>query len=277
MTSGDHYGIIVLELKKGKNFYMKVIAVLATKGMCLYCGKPTPIGTSWEALKFCDKRCQGHYDWINGKSQLMAKSRVGCFNPKAIPQYHPDLTPSENLSYILGVLRSDGSVNSRHSIRLSSRNKEFADRFALAMNSIGLPATVRSRSRKSRFSPMVKVIYISGVKSVTFSKWYMNLDDIKIKDIALGFPKDFLRGFYEGDGIASSVGFCNSNINKLELARDCLLKLGFNPPEPKKYLDPELRPDLLNKKPMYRFLLGKPAGRAFLKLIEPCIKLGGAT
>ena len=51
----------------------------------------------------------------------------------------------------------------------------------------------------------------------------------------------------------------------------CLFSLGIESPEPKKYLEPG--PGKLNKKPMYRFLLGSSRGKQLLDEISPCIKV----
>jgi hypothetical protein len=221
---------------------------------------------------FCSKTCEGEFNWSK-KSELMRISRLEAINPKASPQYHPDLTINGNLSYILGVLRSDGCVTESKTISLSSRDEIFAKNFSTYLNLIHLPSTTKTRFRKSSFNNSIESMYVTRVKSVLFSKWYKSLTEDQIREIALSFPTDYLRGFYEGDGIASSVGFCNSNTVKLQLARECLFKIGFEPGEYQKYLDPVERPELKNKKPMYRFSLGRISGRRFLELSNPSIKL----
>lgn len=228
---------------------------------CSYCGASiyrTP--SRLRQYSFCDKSCRGKFFWREKVRDRM----LSAFNPLALPKYHPQLTQSADLAYIVGVLIGDGSVRHR-SIRLSVVDKAFADSFALALNRIGLPAKVYTRYREDK---KYNTYYEVQVRSSLFIQWWHN--NLDIEKLARRFPPNFVRGFYESEG-SYSLGLecCNSELKKISLFCGCLEALGF------KYSLPyACYPSKKNKKLMYyiRLLGGKQIRQKFIKEISPCIK-----
>jgi intein-encoded DNA endonuclease-like protein len=134
--------------------------------------------------------------------------------------------PSKELSYVLGVLKGDGSVYKTHRrykhkknyiaymINLQVRSKPFAEKFAQCLSSI--------------FKKEVKVIICDEkqgrgiffkvfLASKSFYKWY---NTINIYETALIFPKEFIQGVYDSEG---SLGFTTTkrgtSINKYNIIR----------------------------------------------------------
>lgn len=211
---------------------------------------------------FCNKVHEGKWRFAHGLKKKMASA----YNPNALPIYKPNLKPSSELAYIIGVLVGDGSVGKR-AIRLSVTKQAFADSFAIAMGKIGLPAKVIMNTRYDKPEPLTT--FNIQLKSALFARWYRDLDISFVKR----FPADFSRGFYESEGSyreTHGISICNSDKAKLVLVTECLKLLGLKPTPIKQYLAPSIKTK--NKKPMLRTCLRVDDSRKFLEIAKPCIK-----
>jgi intein-encoded DNA endonuclease-like protein len=175
--------------------------------------------------------------------------------------------------YLLGVLQGDGSVRSHTSlVSLSVRNREFVEAFADGLEKIGLRPHFRSYRHRG------KDWYSVQTRSVVFAKWYRGLSISDIAQMAILFPSEYVRGFYESEGYDDGhrgQTLCNSSPEKLELIRRCLLNLGFSTSLVKPYLFPNGK--IKNKKTMYRVRIygGRQQRLNFIEKIKPCIKMKG--
>ena len=106
-----------------------------------------------------------------------------------------NIRPSSDLSYLLGVLKSDGWVDSRNSIGLSVKDREFAEAFANSLSHV-----------LERHTPIFRVTMPLGPQwrakkmSGEFARWYKSSS---LNDIALlvsDHKADFLRGVYDSEG-----------------------------------------------------------------------------
>jgi len=147
------------------------------------------------------------------------------------------LEPSKDLAYILGVLYSDGCVkmynyNNRpyYIIIVKTKDKIFAENVYNALKNIGLNVRIYISNGK---------YYEVESHSKMFVVWFLSLTLDDLLKIVDGYEKDFIRGFYEGDGNLSyrtkngkklpQIRFFNSNYKIIKLVRDLLIKLGYHP------------------------------------------------
>jgi intein-encoded DNA endonuclease-like protein len=186
-----------------------------------------------------------------------------------------NLQPSPELAYILGVLKGDGSVwynpaNRGYIARLKTSSCVFAQSFANALKQIGLNPSFRFK----------KYWYVD-VRSKAIYGWYKNLSTEKLTSFAEKFKVDFIRGFYESEGLmwrningGYYIGMWNKNLKSLLLVKDLLKELGFN------------FKIFKHKEIYYSLLLSTGKGREggwksgekkiaclkFIEVINPCIK-----
>lgn len=123
-------------------------------------------------------------------------------------QIEPNLEPSVDLAYILGVLKGDGWVYSYpktskyrgYRIGLNVTSSDFANEFEVALRKIGLnPNSYIQSDRGPNRQPQTVV----SAHSKTFVEWYrkLTLDDIeKIVTETKDSIIQFIRGFYESEG-----------------------------------------------------------------------------
>lgn len=120
--------------------------------------------------------------------------------------------PSRELSYVLGVLKGDGSVyktrrhykkkkNIAYMLNLQVRDKPFAEEFARCLSVIfNKSVKVLTCDEKQDRGIFYKVF----LASKSFYEWYYSSDIYKI---ALAFPIEFVKGVYDSEG---SLGFTTS-------------------------------------------------------------------
>jgi intein-encoded DNA endonuclease-like protein len=114
------------------------------------------------------------------------------------------VTPSPELSYILGVLKGDGYIindpkQGHYSVVLETVSLEFAESFKYALQKLGFSPHLRLR--KSLNSPISKKrLWHVEAHSKLFINWYTRLSNVELSTIARMFPADFVRGFYESEG-----------------------------------------------------------------------------
>jgi len=135
------------------------------------------------------------------------------------------------LSYILGVLKGDGSIyveeKDTYEVRLSQKKRKFAKSFENALGEIGLNPNTW--------------VYAERYTTIAWRKnlvvWYNNLtlDDIRIfiKEKE-EYMEEFLRGFYESEGCNGAYGYgwelaiYNSNKKLLKFVQEILKCLNFD-------------------------------------------------
>lgn len=219
---------------------------------------------------------------IWGKAHLMG---LKLFDPKLV---RPELSPSKPLSYVLGVLKGDGSVNvdqhHHYLIRLQVKDKVFAESFKEALSEIGLHPNLRFKESE------VRPAYTVYAYSKILVKWYssLSLKDIKTLIGAPSFALGFVKGFYESEGSFVHVwrekrkkhqwrlAIYNNDQVLLLMTCQVLKELGFNFHLQKGILHkPHMfRGHLIvTKKPVYSIdIQSKNEISDFLSLINPCIK-----
>ncbi|WP_457753180.1 LAGLIDADG family homing endonuclease [Thermococcus sp.] len=146
-----------------------------------------------------------------------------------------NLTPSPELSYIIGVYLGDGSIhqksNGRYLIKLKVVDKEFAETFSKALLSLGVNSTFgfeRDASRVNRW-------YVEASNKELFMFLDRPID--KLIESAKDYPAEFLRGFFDSEGypiieaknrFRVMVGVANSSLKIINTVRNMLAQLGIN-------------------------------------------------
>lgn len=119
-----------------------------------------------------------------------------CYYASYCPE--PDLSMSEPLAYLLGVLVGDGCAN-RVQFIVQVADREFADECIQALESIGLRPTIREiPPRNSHSSTMWRVV----ASSVPLATWMSQLTvaDFRTLITEPEHRRQFIRGFYESEG-----------------------------------------------------------------------------
>jgi len=124
--------------------------------------------------------------------------------------------PSEELGYVLGILKGDGCTyyaksNNSYRICLVTTNIVFALSFKTALEKIGLRPEKMYVSHPKSGSRQKSLGYIVRANCKDFYIWYNSLDVLKfVEDHNLEIA--FLRGFYESEGGIRVY----SNLNELK-------------------------------------------------------------
>lgn len=154
---------------------------------------------------------------------------------------NPDINPSTNLLYVLGVLKGDGFIcvdNKRrlYTVGLMTTSKKFAESFADALKKIGLRPSLYMGHPP--VSSKRKQTYRVVACSKKFVQWYQALAHEEIKNI-VGKRKElaaaFVRGFYESEGsyyLAAGkyphITICNTQPHLLTLIKEFLSQFGVD-------------------------------------------------
>ncbi len=156
----------------------------------------------------------------------------------------PNLNPSSDLSYTLGVIFGDGSVfkSERHySIVLAATSLEFVKEFNRCLCRIlGKQKLYSVRERKIKKSkPRWSAIYEFRASSKLLFEFLKGKDISDFNDIIKLFPNEFIKGFADSEGCVyfrkgkkiemtdRKIKLSNTNINLLKYIRR-LLKKEFN-------------------------------------------------
>jgi len=147
---------------------------------------------------------------------------------------YPNLEPSPELSYILGVLDGDGSVSSDGHIQLGVKDYKFAKEFERALKAIGLRAKVKERNNWNKSLKRQEHGWKCQAYSVVFVRWYRSLTREQKEEIVGQFPEKYLKGFFESEGtyIVNTNGgvlvhFSNLNYELLLKVQRLLATLGY--------------------------------------------------
>lgn len=147
----------------------------------------------------------------------------------------PKLELSPSLAYIISVILGDGCVLTRkvgngylgRYIQLLVKDEAFANSFAKGLADIGLNYQRYISSRG---------YHIVIASSSIFYHWFKNLTFRKFREIALKFPIEFVRGFWESEGSIMKdkrrktyyiLRMGNTKIEYLQLVNEAIEKLGF--------------------------------------------------
>jgi len=191
---------------------------------------------------------------------------------------HINLSPSPTLAYILGVILGDGSVYARSrgdkAIALNTIDKPFAEAFYNALKEIGLNPKIYTKMPKDS---KLKTRYYVETCSKEFYDWFNRLTKEDIRKIALAYPKEFIRGFYESEGCLTkytkpygeyySIQIANTVEWKIDLIVELLRNMGFRVYK-NKYKRDYVKTGLFLMARIHR----QEDVRRFLELINPCIK-----
>lgn len=203
-----------------------------------------------------------------------------------------NIEPSEDLAYVLGVLKGDGCIDFKNKsgrIRLSQTRSEFAISFETALKNIGFnPHTSIDdmfKRKNSGFGRKAQYYYVTYGYSIKFAQWYkqLSLEDIeKILGDKSEFIEAFIRGFYESEGCnyirpqrlvkkwkgtSWTIKIEGTNGELYDLVERLLIKLGFN--FGRGYRDRKE----FNWKPIHILRSSKQLRNyRFIEEIAPCIK-----
>jgi len=191
---------------------------------------------------------------------------------------YPNLYPSPELAYILGVIDGDGCVSGYDRIDLVTKDKVFAEEFAKALKAIGLRASVVERHFWNRDLKRQYHGWQCYAHSVVFVRWYRSLTQEQKEGIAKQFPEQYLKGFFESEGTytigadgSAHVHFSNLDYELLVMVQKLLTLLGhesriYGSKHRGQFTGREVTEYMLN-------LLGSSEEKhEFIKRIKPVIK-----
>lgn len=184
------------------------------------------------------------------------------------PRIFPDLNPSEDLAYILGVLKGDGYVTKngyQYNVCLQSISKNFVSSFETSLKNIGLHPCKIYHDRRG--------IYHSVACSLQFVEFYKNLSMSRLKELIAGYHSHFIKGLYESEGTLFIRGqtanfelnIANSNLELLKIVSRYLFYKNIRNSIGK-------RGKTINDLQMYRLRVYTNDIPKFLDMINPCIK-----
>lgn len=156
--------------------------------------------------------------------------------------YQPNLNPSQELAYILGVRVGDGYVLSKtgcHYFSLRTIDKAFAERTKNALEGIGLYAPIlevhlKDKGIRQNQKPQFQVM----ARSKIFADWLLKNDLSQTESLVKTSSElscAFLQGLFDSEGcITNSQGrawscrIYNTNKDLLLMASRMMAKLGFS-------------------------------------------------
>jgi intein-encoded DNA endonuclease-like protein len=193
----------------------------------------------------------------------------------------PNLNMTENLYYIVGLLKGDGCVykNGRsYRICFDNTNKNLSRNIFRALKEIGLNPTLYEVRPSNGINKLKQYRVVANSK--LFYNWYKGLSAKKLREFLDTKEKivSFIRGFYEAEGGiykskngTISVAMYNTDLELLKLIKSLLEKLGLHfclngPYKNIKLGGPSARP-------IYRLITSsKKDVNTFLNLIKPSVK-----
>ena len=148
---------------------------------------------------------------------------------------NPDLTPSKELFYIIGVIYSDGWTSFKekkyYRIGLSVIDEEYAQEFFRCLKKIGLNPHLTEGKKKSKFSE--RYFYTVMCHSIFLVKWLNKLKQSFLLKARKEHQIYFIRGIFDGDGslnkksIYYRAGISQKDRNNVLLMKKIVEGLGF--------------------------------------------------
>jgi len=195
-----------------------------------------------------------------------------------VGKQYPNLGPSPDLAYLLGVIAGDGCVSGYNRIYLGTKDYEFAQEFRRALKAIGLRANVIKRNTWNKGLKRQEHGWQCQAHSTVFVDWYNGLAQEQEEGIARQFPKEYLKGFFESEGTcivdtrgSANVRFSNLDYELLLMVQRLLTLLGY---ESRIYESKYKEPFKGREVAEYKLnLLGSSEEKhGFIKRLNPCIK-----
>jgi len=196
---------------------------------------------------------------------------------KGSKQY-PNLEPSPELAYILGVIDGDGSVSGYDYIQLGVKDYAFAKEFESALKAIGLRPKVRPNDRWNKGLKRQQSQWRCYASSTVFVNWYRSLTQEQKEGVAKQFPIEYLRGFFESEGSyninpdgSAYVWFSSTNYELLIMVQRLLTAFGYK----SRIHEYKHKTQLTDREvTCYRLsLLGSSEEKhEFIRKLNPCIK-----
>lgn len=162
---------------------------------------------------------------------------------------------NENKAYWLGFLYADGHVdNTTCSCYLKSSDKEHLQKFLNDINATTVPLKNRNNLDDCGFSLHSK-IFINNLQKLGFThnKTYDNTD-LVFQNVPDSFKKDFIRGYWDGDGCIGHYHKQNNYTEVVSLNQQLLISFSnyFN----KYFNDPYFSKVIITGNKYYRICLG---------------------
>jgi len=178
--------------------------------------------------------------------------------------FTPELSPT--LAYVVGVLKGDGSVTKQkkgtYYIHLCTSEEKFAKSFSNSLKELGF----RAKTKKWG------TYYYAYTCSLPFGKWYWSLNESELEQLVSNEEqaREFIRGFYESEGLVWSlpksrlfIAMWNKRLDLLEFIGKVMLRKGFRF---------SFTEDKRTGVKRLSVLGGSAESRRFLEWIKPCIK-----
>lgn len=179
-------------------------------------------------VKLRDKKgrfVRGGMPWNKGKHYHLKEPRK--------PRYHPDLSPSPELSYLLGALVGDGCIcEVNYQITLGAIDKEFVEKTSSFLQKVmgrERPYPIFIRERKGSW----RKLYIVNALSEEFYE-YLKQGWSMHRDVIERCPEDFLMGLFDSEGGVyvngrqKDVRLTNTNRELIFYTQELLKKLGIS-------------------------------------------------
>lgn len=143
-------------------------------------------------------------------------------------EYDIDLSPSFELSYIIGVVMGDGwisTVGRQHQIGLATKDKEFAEEFCRCLKKVIKGSDPKIGVKKDpRFGRTLYIVKINSRKLVNF------IQSVNEAYLTKNYPEGFLRGLFDSDGYvtyhrksyARRVALVNTSLQLLQMVKRIL-------------------------------------------------------
>ena len=145
-----------------------------------------------------------------------------------------NLTPTEDLAYVIGVLKGDGSLlvstkKRTYGIQLNAKDEDFCKAFYQSLKAIGL------RPHLSQ-PPSNNGLYRVTAYSKEFYEWYskLTLEDLEKMLYNESLIKAFLRGYFDSEGSVSFNRYGNASVRLsstdgelIKFVQRLLLKIGI--------------------------------------------------
>ncbi len=190
------------------------------------------------------------------------------WNKSKGPKIFANLAPSQDMSYLLGVLKGDGYVTKsgyQYHVCLQSISKNFVSSFETSLKNIGLHPCKIYRDGRG--------IYHSVACSLQFVDFYKNLKLRDLKQLIIGYQRHFIRGLYESEGSLFIKGqtnkfelvIVNSDLELLQIVKRYLFYKNIGSHIGKRGVT-------VNYLQMYLLRIYINDIQNFLDLINPCIK-----